>query len=89
MVIAENIRRNVSTTMIPCADGTQTYVTLSIGVNSMRPDKSISCELFISEADKALYRAKKDGRNRVCRADENIMKREGACDEKEQRSRCG
>jgi diguanylate cyclase (GGDEF)-like protein len=39
-------------------------VTISIGVAQMKPKDSL--ESLISRADKALYRAKQDGRNRLC-----------------------
>jgi len=41
-------------------------VTISIGV-AQRNDKLTSAQAVIKSADKALYRAKKNGRNRVCK----------------------
>jgi diguanylate cyclase (GGDEF)-like protein len=41
------------------------YVTLSVGVSSTIPQKEISPEALIAIADKALYEAKEQGRNRV------------------------
>ena len=64
--IADKIRLNVSNTDIPCSDGSETRVTLSIGVNSVFPVQGSSYDEFISLADKALYSAKESGRNRVC-----------------------
>ena len=69
--IAETIRGNIAGTIIPCADGTETSVTISIGVNTISPRQNSSRETFISEADRALYKAKEAGRNRVCRSDAN------------------
>ncbi len=43
------------------------HVTVSIGVAS-RDDKNTTPELLIKAADKALYKAKKSGRNQVCSA---------------------
>jgi len=68
-VIAERIRLNVSNLVIPCPDGTETKITVSIGVNTEKPQRNSSFEIFISDADKALYKAKKAGRNRVCSHD--------------------
>lgn len=67
--IAEKIRVNVSDAIIPCQNGTKTKVTISIGVKTQAPGQNSSRDSFISEADKALYRAKETGRNRVCLAD--------------------
>jgi diguanylate cyclase (GGDEF)-like protein len=67
--IAETIRLNVSNVTIPCTDGTDTKVTVSIGVKTQSPGQNSSRDSFISEADKALYKAKELGRNRVCGSD--------------------
>ncbi len=42
------------------------YVTLSAGVASLTPGSKHSIEELISAADKSLYRAKAEGRNRTC-----------------------
>ena len=67
--ISERIRLKISGIIIPCADGTETRVTVSIGVNMQAPGRDSSRDGFIEEADKALYKAKEAGRNRVCRSD--------------------
>jgi diguanylate cyclase (GGDEF)-like protein len=69
--IAEKIRLNISNVIIPCADGTETKVTISIGVKTHAPRQDSSRESFISEADRALYKAKETGRNRVCHSDDD------------------
>ena len=66
MAVAEAIRENVENTTITCADGTVTNVTVSIGVNTQVPSRDVSVTGFLSDADKALYTAKKTGKNRVC-----------------------
>ena len=67
--IAERIRLNISNAVIPCAGGAETKVTISIGVNTQAPGQDSSHDRFISEADKALYKAKETGRDRVCCSD--------------------
>jgi len=41
------------------------YVTVSLGFAITVPDNNISQAQFLDEADKALYKAKQTGRNRV------------------------
>ena len=63
--VAEQIRAKVENTMIPCADGRVTKVTVSIGVNTQIPTPNSLIGNFISKADEALYKAKAAGRNKV------------------------
>jgi len=60
--LAEDIRRIVS------AETTPERVTVSCGVAELRPEES--CESWLKRADKALYSAKNQGRNRVVAARE-------------------
>ena len=46
------------------------YVTVSMGVGSLLPGKTAELSSFIGDVDKALYRAKWDGRNRIKSTDE-------------------
>jgi diguanylate cyclase (GGDEF)-like protein len=46
-------------------DGKETRITVSIGVNSTTPKLQTSPDDFMEYADKALYKAKASGRNRV------------------------
>jgi diguanylate cyclase (GGDEF)-like protein/PAS domain S-box-containing protein len=45
--------------------GVPAAVTVSIGVASMFPSRHQSCNELVDRADRALYQAKRDGRNRV------------------------
>ena len=49
---------------------TQPHVTVSIGVASMRPERDSSHDLIVRVADRALYLAKEQGRNRHAVLDE-------------------
>ncbi|MCL1940861.1 MAG: diguanylate cyclase [Synergistaceae bacterium] len=65
--VAERIRTTIERATIPCADGSPTNVTVSIGINTLMPEQNSSVVDFIAQADKALYTAKETGRNRICR----------------------
>ena len=66
--VAERIRTNIEGTCINFGE-VSASVTVSVGVGSIVPntpiDASNEFDEFRSEIDKALYRAKKEGRNRV------------------------
>jgi diguanylate cyclase (GGDEF)-like protein len=64
--VAERIREKVAALPIPHVDGSNSKMTVSVGVNSMVPTISNSLEDFIHNADMALYNAKREGRNKVC-----------------------
>ncbi|MCL1927783.1 MAG: diguanylate cyclase [Treponema sp.] len=68
--IGEQIRKNVEAVDLPCTNGELTKITVSIGVNAHKPTLSCSIEDFILKADRALYNAKNEGRNRVKLYDE-------------------
>ncbi|RON67160.1 hypothetical protein BK671_14365 [Pseudomonas fluorescens] len=61
---AERLRCAIENSFIECATG-KLRLTVSIGVTSLTPQGNQTIENLISIADKALYRAKKSGRNRV------------------------
>ena len=64
-VVAERIRRRIATEPFPIQQGAkQLEVTISIGLAGLSgPDDSAAA--MLKRADTALYRAKRDGRNRV------------------------
>lgn len=68
-VVAERLRQKVSECVTE-VDGKGIRITASFGVASFTPSRDhekISAEFLIKEADRYLYRAKKEGRNRVKR----------------------
>jgi diguanylate cyclase (GGDEF)-like protein len=63
--IAERVRRNVAETRFPNEQAQPNKdLTVSVGVATFSPSISTLTDL-IREADHALYRAKKGGRNRI------------------------
>jgi diguanylate cyclase (GGDEF)-like protein len=65
MALAERIRQSVADAHLPHLPYTPGIVTVSIGVAAMRPDNAVSETALIHCADRALYAAKRAGRNRV------------------------
>ncbi|GFP74181.1 GGDEF domain-containing response regulator [Clostridium fungisolvens] len=65
-VIAENIIEDLKELELKHEySSVSQFVTLSLGVSEIVPDEVYSMDSFIENADKALYRAKKNGRNQV------------------------
>jgi two-component system cell cycle response regulator len=67
MVLAERVRNSVETTPIQTS-GETIHVTASFGVTGFSAatgKQAISPEILLQEADRLLYRAKDEGRNRV------------------------
>ena len=64
--VARRIRDRVKALQIPHQGSSiDSFVTLSLGVVTRIPDKSASWQDLIADADRALYRAKELGRDRV------------------------
>ncbi|MGB8434397.1 MAG: diguanylate cyclase [Burkholderiales bacterium] len=67
--VAERVRRGIEECAIPHAVSTAaTVVTISLGVACAMPGSNLTPEQLVAWADKALYRAKESGRNRVVAA---------------------
>jgi two-component system cell cycle response regulator len=64
-MVAERLRRRIASEPFAIAQGTKTLpVTISIGLATLRGKDDTAASL-LKRADQALYRAKRDGRNRV------------------------
>jgi len=66
--VAERLRSAVATTAIPVEDGKVVHLTISTGI-ATASDSDITVDTLLERADKALYEAKRSGRDRVCVAE--------------------
>ena len=66
MTVAERLRKSISSQKIKAFDE-DIKVTVSVGVATF-PEDEDSVSGIIEKADMALYKAKRQGRNRVCKA---------------------
>ncbi|AFW96885.1 diguanylate cyclase with Chase2 sensor [Anabaena sp. 90] len=65
IIVAEEIRDQVKIlAILHSASEVSQYVTVSLGVTTLIPTADIPAAFFIKTADEALYRAKKEGRDR-------------------------
>ena len=65
-LLAEKMRRDVAGLALPhVGSAVSEHLTISIGVATLTPAPGLAETALIEEADAALYRAKRDGRNRV------------------------
>ncbi len=69
MRIAERIRKRVETQLFEAGREGTLQLTISIGVATC-PDHGETREPLLDAADKAMYRAKSEGRNRIASADD-------------------
>ncbi|MBF9014049.1 MULTISPECIES: diguanylate cyclase [unclassified Oceanispirochaeta] len=63
--IAERLRNIVSDKVMALSDGTEIFVTISLGVAGWDTSESLEIKTLLDQADKALYAAKNTGRNKV------------------------
>ena len=63
--VAKRLRESIAITKVPLEGGLPLQFTVSIGVTSLI-SKDDNLDVLLNRADKALYKAKESGRNRVC-----------------------
>lgn len=63
--VADRLRLAVAATDIPIENGATVRLTVSTGIATANDD-DVTVETLLDRADKALYEAKRSGRNKVC-----------------------
>ena len=71
--VAEKIRRKVQSQVVLQSDGKTVPVTVSVGCATCVPDEGINPPDLLASADRQLYVAKADGRNRVSPAPQTVQ----------------
>jgi diguanylate cyclase (GGDEF)-like protein len=69
-IVAERLRAAVEALRIPHEGSPSGYITVSVGVASTRVKRKMLARTLVERADRALYRAKGTGRNRVVIVDQ-------------------
>jgi diguanylate cyclase (GGDEF)-like protein/PAS domain S-box-containing protein len=72
LAVAENVRQGVERLRIPHLVSPVGIVTVSLGVAAQRPDHSSDASGLVAAADRALYSAKRLGRNQTCIATQSL-----------------
>ena len=70
--MAETLRKEIEQQKFMW-EGTPVSVTISLGVSTLHPHEKVP-DLMVHRADEALYRAKENGRNRVCLEGDGVGK---------------
>ena len=65
-IIAEKIRKKIEDLVVSLENEQTLQFTVSLGVSEFNSKNDLNIEASINRADKALYKAKESGRNRVC-----------------------
>lgn len=65
--VVDNIQREVNSLQIPhCQSKVGKYITVSMGISATSFKSAVSPDALIAAADRGLYQAKYEGRNRCC-----------------------
>lgn len=64
--VAERLRAAIAAAHVTLSGGLPLHFTVSLGVTSL-VERDANIDMLLNQADQALYRAKSEGRNRVCR----------------------
>ncbi|MDW8326206.1 MAG: diguanylate cyclase [Anaerolineales bacterium] len=70
-LVAERLRVGIQEMRVPLPDGGAISVQASLGVSTFEPGSAHTLDLLVHQADEALMRAKREGRNCVCVFDPN------------------
>jgi diguanylate cyclase (GGDEF)-like protein len=62
--VAERIREKIDLTNLP-VNGHNVHFTISLGISTLDPTHVMNFDSLLTQADRALYRSKRTGRNRV------------------------
>lgn len=73
LVLAEMLRRAVETLGLPHGESELGRITISVGVAAVKPEADQTTDRLLQMADRAMYRAKAQGRNRVAATDEEAL----------------